>query len=196
MRSKGETTREKIVSEAASLFHKKGFGATSVNDLIQAAKIKKGSLYFHFPSKDDVAHAVLARARADFMEFIDSSLTGRTPGECLENFFRNVLEKHRSSGFVGGCIFGNTALEASDTCERHAAFVDRIFDEWREMVREKVEVAQKTGEVTKGISSEAVACHIVSVIEGGIMLSRLKKKEQPLKDCLDSLRLFLKLKKK
>ncbi|MDT8318765.1 MAG: TetR/AcrR family transcriptional regulator [bacterium] len=195
MRSKGEITREKIISEAVGLFHKKGFGATSVSDLIQAAKIKKGSLYFHFAGKDDVVYAVLAQAGENFMKFLDSSLTGKTPGDCLENFFKNVLERHRSSGFVGGCIFGNTALEASDTCERHAAFVDLIFDEWTEKIRKKVEEAQKNVEVTKEIASDALACHIVSVIEGGIMLSRLKKKEQPLRDCLDSLRVFLKLKK-
>ncbi len=45
---------------------------------------------------------------------VDDSLSGSTPREALDNFFSAALAYHRGTGFVGGCLFGNTAPETSD----------------------------------------------------------------------------------
>jgi TetR/AcrR family transcriptional repressor of nem operon len=100
--TKGDQTRERILTEAARLVERKGFRATSLSDLLKESGIKKGNLYFHFHGKDDLGIAVLERARDNFIEFLDSALTGETAGERLSNFFVAVLEKHLSKGFVGG----------------------------------------------------------------------------------------------
>jgi TetR/AcrR family transcriptional repressor of nem operon len=100
--TKGERTRARIVMEAAGLMEQKGFVGTSVNELLRRCGIRKGSLYFHFPGKGDLEKAVLERARDDFMIFLETALTGPTPGKALENFFTAVLTLHRSKGFSGG----------------------------------------------------------------------------------------------
>ncbi len=102
MATKGERTRARIVMEAAGLMEQKGFAGTSINELLKRCGIRKGSLYFHFPGKEDLEKAVLERAREEFMGFLTSSLAGATPGKALENFFTAVLEKHRCKGFSGG----------------------------------------------------------------------------------------------
>ena len=63
----GTQTRERLLEEATELAQRKGFGATSVNDLLVATGIKKGTLYYHFPGKDDLGLAVLERAKAAFL---------------------------------------------------------------------------------------------------------------------------------
>ena len=92
MATKGDITREKILEAARYLFNTKGFGATSINDLVDASGLQKGSIYFHFPGKDAIGLTVLEEARSSFMDFLTDSLTGDTPGLCLENFFRDVME--------------------------------------------------------------------------------------------------------
>lgn len=114
MTRKGEQTRERILSRATQLVLGQGFGATSVNDLVEAAGVSRGSLYFHFPDKDDLGVAVLERAREQFLALIRKLLAGKNPGRQLENFFRSTLNAHESAGFVGGCLWGNTAMEMSD----------------------------------------------------------------------------------
>lgn len=194
-KSKGELTKDKILAEAARLMHKKGFEATTINDLVKATGLKKGCLYFHFSGKDELSLAVLEKAKADFIAFLDSMLGGKTPGDCLNNLFKGIQDAQRDMDFSGGCIFGNTALEMGDKDENLSAFVREVFDEITEKVRKVVKAAQVTNEIRKDIAARTLARHIVMAIEGGIMLTRLEKSEKPLKDCLDSLKTLIGLKK-
>src|SRR5207245_7622513 len=59
---KGGETRRRIVEAARAAFGDRGYGATSMNDLIAAAGVTKGGFYFHFASKRDVGVEVV---RAD-----------------------------------------------------------------------------------------------------------------------------------
>ncbi len=51
---KREATRHDILAAAGILFIKKGYDATSVDDIAEAANVAKGTLYYHFKSKDEV----------------------------------------------------------------------------------------------------------------------------------------------
>ena len=191
MKTKGDITREKILEAARGLFNTKGFNATTISDLVEATGMQKGSLYFHFPGKDAIAREVLKEATDEFMEFLSKVLGGDNPGAGLENFFRSALDKHLATGFVGGCIFGNTALEMTDFDPEFAGMIDRVFDEWISRVASVVAGAQKRGQIRTDINDEALAKHIIATIEGGIMMSRLKKDERPMRECLDTLRITL-----
>lgn len=193
MKTKGALTREKILEVARELFNSKGFNATTISDLVAATGMQKGSLYFHFAGKDAIAREVLSEATDEFMVFLTKALDGENPGACIDNFFRCALEKHLGAGFVGGCIFGNTALEMSDSDPEFAGAIDRFFDEWINRVDAVVTAAQKSGQIRTDISSEALSKHIIATIEGGIMMSRLKKDERPMRECLETLRITLDL---
>lgn len=47
-------TREKIIETAWKLFYEKGFGETTINDILREADIAKGTFYYYFRSKDDL----------------------------------------------------------------------------------------------------------------------------------------------
>ncbi|WP_026841577.1 TetR/AcrR family transcriptional regulator [Citrifermentans bremense] len=192
MTPKGEATRDKILETAADLIHRQGFGATSINDLLDATGLKKGSLYFHFPGKEALGLAILEKSSADFLLFLDAALTGATPLAQLDNFFDRVMKTHRGAGFVGGCIFGNTALEMGDAESSFAPFIEKVFEEWTHKLRTVITAAQHSGEIRSDIPAEVLAGHMVAAIEGGIMLSRLKKDAKPLRNALTAVRSLLK----
>ncbi|MBW6511730.1 MAG: TetR family transcriptional regulator C-terminal domain-containing protein [Desulfuromonadaceae bacterium] len=194
MATKGEITRTKILDEAAQVFQRKGFLTTTINDLLDATGITKGNLYFHFASKEEVGLEVLRQAQAAFRLFLDDALHGDTPGARLDNFFRHALERNRSKGFVGGCLFGNTALETCDNAPPFAALVSEVFAEWIGKLEETIRAAQASGELRQDLPADQLAELVVETIEGGIMQSRLKKEGAPLKRALDSLRVLLELK--
>ena len=195
MTRKGEQTRERILSQATKLVVRRGFGGTSVNDLVKATGAKRGSLYFHFPGKDDLGAAVLARARERVWASIRKSLAGKSPGIELEKFFRSALKAHESTGFVGGCLWGNTASEMSDADghERYVEIVREVFAAWTAMLEEVIAEAQKCGQVRNDIPAYDLALQVVSAVEGGIMLSRLHKDAGPLRGCLNAQRHLLHL---
>lgn len=58
---RAQRTRDALITGAARTIACEGSGVT-VNDLIQAAGVTKGGMYFHFPSKDAVVHAVVDKA--------------------------------------------------------------------------------------------------------------------------------------
>ena len=188
---KGDATRERLLNETMRLVHRNGFSRTSVNTVLQAAGIKKGTLYYHFPGKDELGLAVLTRARDDFRAFLDSALTAATPMEALERFFRAALKKHRKTGFVGGCLWGNTALETSDSSPAYAALVGKMFEEWVRRIERVIRAGQRTGQIRTDQPAGALARLVVAGVEGGIMMSRLTKQDGPLKSCLQSLRVLL-----
>ena len=195
MTHRGEQTRERILSQATNLVIRRGFGATSVSDLVEATGVNRGSLYFHFPGKDQLGLAVLERAGEQLQTFIKESLTGNSPGRQLDNFFRAALKAHESAEFVGGCLWGNTALEMSDA-EGHERFVEivrDVFAAWMGTIEEIIAAAQQCGQVQGDIPAATLATDVVATIEGGIMLSRLHKDPKPLRDCLDGLRQMLRL---
>ena len=196
MTQRGTKTRELILAKATELVTRQGFAATSIHDLLASTGVNRGSLYFHFPGKDDLGIAVLERTREEFIEFLESSLVGRSPGSRLEHFLRAALNIHRDQGFVGGCLWGNTTLEMSDrdADPRYLAVVRDMFARWKAMLVQVIADAQKAGEVRPDLSAKSLATHVIASIEGGILLSRLEKSAAPMATCLDSLRHALQLK--
>ena len=142
MKSKGEMTKEKILVEATRLVNQKGFEATSINDLVAATGLQKGCLYFHFSGKDELALAILEKAKSDFDEFLDYTLAGKTPGENIDRFFKGLLEYNKARDCEGGCIFGNTALEMGDKDERLSKYVREVFAGWVARLERVVDAAQ------------------------------------------------------
>lgn len=191
MATKGERTRDHILGEASRLIQRKGIGATSIGEILFAAGVHKGSLYFHFQDKEEIGCEVIRQAADRFLEFVDRSLTGATPGKALDNFFSAALAYHQGAGFVGGCLFGNTALETSDAEPRLAALVNEVFVAWIDRIRRVIAGGQRTGEFRNDVPARDIAQQVVVTLEGGIMLSRLRKEAAPLETSIRNLKVFL-----
>ena len=55
---KGEESRQRLIECAAELFWKNGYSATGISEILKQTDLPKGSFYFYFKSKDDLATAV------------------------------------------------------------------------------------------------------------------------------------------
>jgi TetR/AcrR family transcriptional regulator, transcriptional repressor for nem operon len=188
MKTKAEKTRQQILEKAGILIQVKGFQATSLGDIITAAGITKGGFYHHFLNKDELGFEIIEQARVEFMAFLDQILASDTPKKSLLNFLDAVLIKHQQTEFIGGCIFGNIALEMADKGDLYTIAVTKVFDEWSDKLEKIIIGAQNADQISANISAPALANLMVTTIEGGIMLSRLKKVQQPLHNCLESLK--------
>src|SRR4051812_49547631 len=56
-------TRQRIIEAAMELFWLKGYGSTSIADILSRSQVNSGSLYYFFPGKQDVLIAVLEAYR-------------------------------------------------------------------------------------------------------------------------------------
>ncbi|MFF0816087.1 ScbR family autoregulator-binding transcription factor [Rhodococcus sp. NPDC003318] len=56
---RAEATRNAVLAAAADVFERDGYAAANLSDIIDKSGVTKGSLYFHFASKEDLARGVI-----------------------------------------------------------------------------------------------------------------------------------------
>ncbi len=81
----------------------------------------------------------------------------------------------------------------SDGNDRMAQAIKNVFQDWIAVVAEVLREAEEAGEIKSKLPPEVLAKHMIATIEGGIMMSRLTKNGDHLRDCLESLRVLLEI---
>lgn len=71
-RTKGERTRERILDLAYEAVIRKGFAATSIEELVDAAGITKSGFFYHFKDKTDLARQLIETYTGRNMYFLDA----------------------------------------------------------------------------------------------------------------------------
>ncbi len=191
MQSKGQETQSHILKESRRLFTERGFRNTSVSQVIAATGVKKGNLYYHFPSKEALGLAVLVDAREEFFTILEDSLAGENPLLRILNSCNTILEMMQQSNFVGGCLFGNTALEMTDSDSSFGKVIQEVFSHWTELIEQELQQALKNNIPIPPVSPDALATAVVAILEGGIMLSRVYTTRKSLEDCILIIRTLL-----
>ena len=187
-KSKGQATREHILQVTRQLFTKHGFGNTSISTIIAATGVKKGNLYYHFPSKDDLGLAVLLDAKAEFALFLEESFVGDDPLDEILNSCDMLFEMMQSQNFVGGCLFGNAALEMTESHVGFSRIIQDVFTYWTARIEANLRKAESMGLLHNTMALSALATTVVAAVEGGIMMSRVSKGGKGLDDCLLTLK--------
>lgn len=65
--SKGQEKREFIMEKAKEIFVQKGYAATSMEDIVQYSGVSKGSIYYHFESKEDLFISMIEKNSNDWL---------------------------------------------------------------------------------------------------------------------------------
>ena len=89
-----EETRQALLAAARKLFAKQGYAATSTPEIVKAAGLTRGALYYHFTDKRDVFRAVLESEQSAIMTKIESRTgrRGKDPVDALVRGSRAFLE--------------------------------------------------------------------------------------------------------
>jgi TetR/AcrR family transcriptional regulator, transcriptional repressor for nem operon len=179
-RTKGERTRQKIVAETAAVFNTRGYEGTAMTDLMAATGLKKGGIYRHFGSKEELAAEAFdyawAAARALREPDIDQTVD---PIGWLKAHIDNLVS--RRPAIDGGCPILNTAIEADDGNQVLRTRVARALRAWIARVETVLTLAVNKGLIHRTTDPGAVATVIVSTLEGAVMISRLEKNPEALR---------------
>src|SRR5712692_5704929 len=177
---KGEQTRQEIIRKAAPIFNQRGYDGAALSDLMRATGLEKGGIYRHFDSKQQLAGEAFDYA---WKLAIDTRFEG-TLGipntvDRLKLFVRNFRD--RRAGLVpGGCPLLNTAIDSDDGNPQLRAKARRALSSWLDRLQSIAEDGQRRGEVRSDVDAAELATLIVSTLEGGLMLSRLQRKDDAL----------------
>lgn len=181
-------TRERLVAAAAELFHRNGYAATGVAQILRAANANSGSLYYFFPTKEDLLLAVLERYKGMLWPVVIQPVYDRV-SDPIERIF-GVLDGYRQmlrlTKCTHGCPIGNLALELSDSHPAVRKLIAENFTGWRQAVRQAVEDA--ADRLPDDIDSDMLASFVLTVMEGGVMQARAYKSLEPFETAVAMLR--------
>ncbi len=176
--TKKSDTREKILQAAFKAFHEKGYNGTSIQDIIEAAKVPKASSYNHFKSKQQLAIEVLDL----YVKIVQESMQGpeeASPIELLRIYFEQSIHQHKEWGFETGCMIGNFAAEISNSEKVLRAFVVRAFDSWAKAIEDVLAKAQDKGELPATQSPKELASYILNSYHGAVLRGKLTRDRIP-----------------
>ena len=157
---------------ARRLFWERGYEATSLQDVVDRARAKSGSLYYFFRTKEDLLLAVLDHYVGLLRPAVIEPAFGRT-SDPIERIF-SILNGYREgliyTGFAHGCPIGNLALEVSDELPRAREKIAQNFAGWREWIKKCL--AEAAGRLPTNVDSERLATFVLTVMEGAVMQAR------------------------
>ena len=91
---KGEESRQRLIECAAELFWKNGYSATGISEILKQTDLPKGSFYFYFKSKDDLATAVTESYWNNF-KIVLREMTGKVLlKKSLIFYLKGQMDKH------------------------------------------------------------------------------------------------------
>src|SRR5579884_2844814 len=162
---RGQRSREKILEAAASLFHRRGFQPTSLEDVLEASGVCRSNFYYHFRSKEDLGLAVLARQ------------AGRFDADVIEGILENERESPRSRL---SRPFGNLAAELGGSHPEFRSRLGAFFRRWEDAVERCLREGVAAGEFRRDLDTRRIAMALVSQIEGAVLLTKTHGGGEPI----------------
>lgn len=177
-----ERLRSRLLDVAADLFQTCGYQATSINDVMEATGVSGGALHHHFPTKKQLALAVIQDRVAPTVRetWIEPIRLASSLRKGIAGVFAVIESGVEKRGSVSGCPLNNLALELSlaDSDFRHA--INSIFDEWQGALAQRIGGTGGGKRLDQGKRIEAAA-FIVSVYSGAMTLAKASQSAAPLR---------------
>jgi TetR/AcrR family transcriptional regulator, transcriptional repressor for nem operon len=171
-------TRDRIIEAARDLFLTQGYNSTGLAQITQHAGVKSGSLYYFFPTKEDLLVAVLDFYRANIYDGL-LKFTFERISDPLERVF-GILDGYRQmllmTNFEMGCPIGNLALEVTNSHPGARPLMNTNFDQWIDAI---AECFQASGKVPEAVDPKDLAVFTLTTMEGAVMLARSYRDIRP-----------------
>jgi TetR/AcrR family transcriptional regulator, transcriptional repressor for nem operon len=197
--SKGEATRERVLDLAEEAVLQKGFGATTIDELIAQAGLTKSGFFYHFRDKNDLAQALLRRYIQRHNDIIDAMM--RKASELTDDPLQHFL--------IGLKFFADMLADLPKThpgcivaafCYQDQQFSKSIRDlnaegvrAWRSRIAAMLDNIAKRYPPREGVDLDALADMATTIVEGGIILSRTLNDKSMLAQQMLAYRNYVKL---
>jgi AcrR family transcriptional regulator len=188
---KGRATRDRIVAVAADLVRANGVRATSVDHVIDAAGVSKSQLYHYFDDKADLIRAVVDRTKTVLIDLQQTFLDRLDDWAGIDAWFDAIVADEISRHARGGCPLGSLVPELADSDELARSVLAHAFDEWQHYLAEGLRRMRAHGELRAGTDPDRLATATMASLQGGLLLSQVRRDPGQLRVALDAARAYL-----
>jgi len=171
---KGEETRRQIIEEAAGLFNRFGTDGTAISNVMDATGLKKGGIYRHFESKDQLAQEAFDLAKRRMARRYSEAVARESTAPARLRAVVDVAAGVPADAPVpGGCPLLSAAVESDYGNPVLKTRVRRAMDELHGLVEGIVRRGLDASEISPGTDPGRVATLFVASLEGGMMMTQL-----------------------
>lgn len=193
MSDKGDRTREQVIEHAAALFNQHGYHGASISDIMHATGLKKGGIYRHFASKEELAVAAFRLATDRMAERFREALADKHGALEQVRAIMSVFERIPYDPPVpGGCPMLNVTVDADDGNPELLAEARQVMNGLKRRLRAILRHGRQTGELAASLDVDAASHVIIAQLEGAVMLCRLYDSRAPMRDAIAHLEDWLK----
>jgi TetR/AcrR family transcriptional repressor of nem operon len=188
-------SKTKLLDAALHVIRAKGYSATRVEDICEAAGLTKGSFFHHFDSKEE-----LALAAADYwIEGTDALFAAapyHAPADALDRLLAYV--DFRKSLLMGDlpdftCLIGTMVQETYDTHPAIREACNKSISGHAATLVPDIEEAMRQRDMKPEWTAESLALYTQASIQGAFILAKAKHGREIAADCIDHLRRYLEL---
>lgn len=186
-----EGLRSRVLDVAAASFQRHGYAGTSIQDLVRDAKISGGALAHHFPTKKEIALAVIservgAEIGSTWVEKVDAAAS---VADGIVQVFEDVIGQLEGAGRITGCPLNNLALELSLADKDFRGAIANEYDIWRKAIERRIRAEMVSGGASYvGGEPSGFATYVVALFSGAIAIAKAEQRTTPLKACLAQLK--------
>ncbi|MEE6177891.1 TetR/AcrR family transcriptional regulator [Mycobacterium sp. 050134] len=173
--------RRRLLAAGLGIVHARGFAASGVKDITDAAGVPKGSFYAYFASKEAFAAAILEHYWADIEARILPLLNteGLARGR-ITRFFHALADEHEAGDFLLGCLVGNLSLELGGTSEPVRAELSRVLGRWDSALTACVRSGQGASNDVRGdLDAGELASLLIEAWEGAALRAKVTRSRTP-----------------
>ncbi len=173
--------RRRLLAAGLDLVHARGFAASGVKDITDAAGVPKGSFYAYFPSKEAFAAAILEHYWADIEMRLLPILDGDgLAQQRITRFFHALADEHEAGDFLLGCLVGNLSLELGGSSEAVRTELVRILDRWDAALTACVRSGQRGSRDIRGdLDAGELAAQLIEAWEGAALRGKVTRSRTP-----------------
>ena len=179
---RGRDSKARIVSAAAELMYERGVRATTVDDILAASGAGKSQFYHYFPDKNALVIEVLSYQLERILE--DQSQFSLDSWDGIVAWFRTLIDLHQHRWGLRGCPLGSIAAEAAEHGEAVRLSASAVFARWESVLATAFEAMRRRGELEATADSAALAEAVIAVMQGGYLLSSIKRDVRPMREAL------------
>ncbi len=181
-----------VLEKAMYTFWAHGYEATSMNDLVKATGINRGSIYNAFPNKHALFMSALTHYDRVYRDqHLQKISINNSPLEAIIAVFESAATKPEESNVPWGCLLVNTALELAPHDPEVSDFIDHSLHGVEEFFFSRIEAAKRDRTINASIDSRSTAQALLSLFLGLRVLTRTRANQETINVITSRARMML-----
>ena len=184
MARSGSNTKELILKVSEQLVMERGFGSTSIDQILEKTGLTKGAFFYHFKSKADLALALIERYIKRDDDMLHESIAkvenlSRDPLQHMLIFLGLLIDDlDKMESPHPGCMIASFIYQFEEFSSLTKEAVANGFDEWHRVLDKKFKDILENHQPVIEVSAQSLVDNFLSAFEGGLVLAKMMNQPQ------------------